>query len=440
MTLNDVVQIIENVAVARGVRFDFEAREQMPNLSTNSTAFPICQAVLTTNDISQDVDIYQFDLYFLDKIARDRSNWQSIISAMNDKARAVILDINNTSLFGVSFTFTGGIDPINNWDLDNTAGVLLRLNVTAISENSCGNLPTWNEVEIDVNGDDYGTFSAPATVDIVVKYDDDTIVPTTIVGNEVFVQVTPIDTDAQAFITATGITDDNQKSAINDLVVGLKMASLWTKFYAIYPMVGGTAATHKYNLKNTLDTDAAFRLSFFGGWTHSATGAKPNGVNAYADTHLSPYVAVASIDDYSFSVYLRDNTDGAMIDIGVASGSHNAIYCKYGGITYQSFGGSSYNNYGTTDSRGLFVANRNTALTSKGYYGITKKLDTTDYNGYRGLATGNMFLGARNGGAAPLFSNREIAFSFIGKGFTDLEITQIYSLIQLFQTKLNRAV
>ena len=42
-----------------------------------------------------------------------------------------------------------------------------------------------------------------------------------------------VDSDAQAFLTATGITDATISSAINTLVVDLKGLNLWSKFYAI---------------------------------------------------------------------------------------------------------------------------------------------------------------------------------------------------------------
>ena len=101
------------------------------------------------------------------------------------------------------------------------------------------------------------------------------------------------DPDAQAFITAAAIADPTQQAAINTLVVDLKGYSIWTKMQALYPMVGGTASTHKFNLKNPLDTDAAFRLVFSGGWTHSANGALPNGTNAYADTFITPSTSLS---------------------------------------------------------------------------------------------------------------------------------------------------
>ena len=52
------------------------------------------------------------------------------------------------------------------------------------------------------------------------------------------------DADAQAFITAAAITNANQQTAINTLVVSLKSYGLWTKMKAIYPFVGGSASSH----------------------------------------------------------------------------------------------------------------------------------------------------------------------------------------------------
>ena len=56
------------------------------------------------------------------------------------------------------------------------------------------------------------------------------------------------DADAQAFITAAVITDNTQITAINTLVTDLKAYNIWSKMKALYPFVGGTASTHKWNL------------------------------------------------------------------------------------------------------------------------------------------------------------------------------------------------
>jgi hypothetical protein len=52
-------------------------------------------------------------------------------------------------------------------------------------------------------------------------------------------------------------------------------------------MVNNSASngsSQKFNLKNPLDQNAAYRLSFGGSWTFSDLGAFTNGGNTYADT------------------------------------------------------------------------------------------------------------------------------------------------------------
>lgn len=126
--------------------------------------------------------------------------------------------------------------------------------------------------------------------------------------------------EAAAFITATGITDTIQINAIRELVNNLKGFGLWSKIKAVYPMIGGSAITHKYNLKDPRDLDAAFRLVFNGGWIHSSTGAKPNGTTGYADTKLIPSVQL-SLYNAHLSYYSRTQIlETSNIEIGIYSG------------------------------------------------------------------------------------------------------------------------
>jgi len=136
---------------------------------------------------------------------------------------------------------------------------------------------------------------------------------TDIVGTTTPVEPT-YDAASTAFFTSSGITNVTQKIAINDLVVGLKADGLWTNMKAIYPFVGGTASTHKWNLKDPRDLDAAYRLSFSGGWTHNANGITGNGVNAYAETYnnsafsLGAYSRVSTSQLFlGFEIITQDN-------------------------------------------------------------------------------------------------------------------------------------
>lgn len=119
------------------------------------------------------------------------------------------------------------------------------------------------------------------------------------------------DAASTAFFTSSGITDVTQKIAINDLVVGLKADGLWTSMNAIYPFVGGTATTHKWNLKDPRDLDAAYRLQFNGGVTHDVNGITGNGVNS-------------SVFTFNFSA----------ISIGVYSRTSNWFGVAFGSIQY----------------------------------------------------------------------------------------------------------
>ena len=168
------------------------------------------------------------------------------------------------------------------------------------------------------------------------------------------------DADAVAFLAAAGITDATITSAICTLVTSMKANGTWTKCNAIYPMVGGTAATHKFNLKNPLDTNAAFRLSFVGGWTHSNNGALPNGTNAYADSFLNANTTL-NINSSHISYYSRTNIGEARYDMGAAVDPNSYIVIasrlatnRFRSIVYTGVATDIVN----TDSRGWFCSNR----------------------------------------------------------------------------------
>jgi hypothetical protein len=130
-----------------------------------------------------------------------------------------------------------------------------------------------------------------------------------------------LDPDAQAFLTATGITDTTQESAVNQLVLDFKSAGIWTKMTAVYPIVGGTATTHKYNLVDPQDTDAAYRLTFNGTFTHSANGAAGGGsIGDNADTHWIPNnESFANGVHWSANSY-AGSTTGNEYNMGITNG------------------------------------------------------------------------------------------------------------------------
>ena len=244
--------------------------------------------------------------------------------------------------------------------------------------------------------------------------------------------VPTVDPDAQAFITAAAITDTTQQGAINTLVVDLKGYNIWTKFKAIYPIVGGSASSHKWNLKDPRDLDAAYRLVFNGGWTHSSTGALPNGTNAYADTKLNTST-VLSISSAHISHYARTTPNGGVL---MANDSLDCILQLSGGQLYGSLA-AGFSNTTQAANAAFYMVNRPNGTNQKLIRNSTILLN--DSKTSTSFSNKNIFLGAYNGG--PAFpSNAEIAIASIGDGLNDTEAANFYTAVQAFQTTLSRQV
>ena len=245
-----------------------------------------------------------------------------------------------------------------------------------------------------------------------------------------------------AFATATGITDVTILGALNTFDLGLISNSLDTKMKAVYPFLGGTSTTHKYNFMDSADSNGAFRLSFNGGWTHSANGITGNLVNTFADTFFIPS-AQLTLTSGHYSIYSRTNVNETSIDLGVLNVSvNNNVHQIITRLTDQQTYSYASTNTGitlaNTDSRGLYTLNRNSGTNTTAFKNVTKVADAAMT---AGLPSTSVFIGARNqGGSGIIPSSRQYSFSSIGDGLTDGEATTFYNLVQAMQTSLSRQV
>ena len=241
-----------------------------------------------------------------------------------------------------------------------------------------------------------------------------------------------IDPDAQAFLTAASITDSTITSAINTLVLNLKGNNLWTKMYAVYPFVGGTATTHKWNLKDPQDTNAAYRMTFSGGWVHNANGITGNAINTLGNSHLNASTIQGTKG--SLGIYSRTNVNANYYDMSnLSGGTEQSVISRWSDNKfYVNSGSATYPNVANLDSRGLFALSFNSQV--KGYkngsHVITENKASTGVNNV-------YYVGGFSGGS---ISGRNFAFAFISNELNDTQISNLYTDIQNFQTTLGRQV
>lgn len=256
-----------------------------------------------------------------------------------------------------------------------------------------------------------------------------------------FTKPTVYDTDAQAYFAAAGITDTTQKDAWNAFVVSAKAKGYWNKFQAIYPFIGGTASAHKWNAKNPLDTDAAFRLTFTGAFTHAANGIT-GGSGKYANTHYNPSLN-ASLNDVHLSVWCGTNVNENGTDIGVDAGAPNydILWIQaYNTYMYASantvFSDNSFLS-GVSNATGLSLVTRNGSgttqyLSKNGSYVSSAKNSSI-------LPNYKIYIGANNEANTPSFySTKRIQLASIGTGMSSQNVLDYYTDAAALQTALGR--
>jgi hypothetical protein len=253
------------------------------------------------------------------------------------------------------------------------------------------------------------------------------------------------DADAQAFFTAAGITDTTQKDAVNAMVLSLKSNSLWSKFLAIYPMVGGIESTHKFNLKNPANTDAAYRLTFNGSWSHTSNGAIPNGSNTWADTFIQPSNAALGQNDLAISYYVRNATNNGSLFSILGSGNNGVKFelrSAMGDNGYQCVNSTENPSLdGNATKTGLLILSRIASNEFKRYG--RGSLDSTYSANSNAVLTGySISIGCKyiTPSSRSEFTTAGCSFASIGNGLNATEAGNLNTIVQTYQTALSRNI
>jgi len=234
-----------------------------------------------------------------------------------------------------------------------------------------------------------------------------------------------------AFLSATGITDSTQVSAIRNLVTSAVDHGWWDKCDLIYPFVGGNATAHSINLKSPGD----FTITWNGTVTHDANGITGDGATGYGNTHYIPRTS-GQITQNSGHVshYLRTKGTILMWYCGAALliGTRNGTGTTQVRTMVNDGNLSTFNNVGL----GLMMAARTDGSTKRNYY----TTEQTAANLSSLVGNSEFYVLDMNAGGGPHMTNANLASLTVGIGMTFSEYQAFAADWQTFQTALGRQI
>jgi hypothetical protein len=246
-----------------------------------------------------------------------------------------------------------------------------------------------------------------------------------------------------AWIAATSETDTTILNALNTFEAGLIANGMNSgDLIAYYPMVGGNSTKHSYNFMNT----ALYNLSFVGGWTHSATGALPNGTNAYANTGINASTVLTQNNSHLGFYSRTDTISTGRVSIGagsLAASRFHLMYLKNSGNASCYNTSSVAGQFATAtnaNSQGFYLSNKTSAASlgltlDKNGLQIAANMAAIAANNYPNI---NIFISTYNGLAE--FDNKECAGATVGMGLNTTKRGQLEDMVNALNTSLSRNV
>lgn len=254
--------------------------------------------------------------------------------------------------------------------------------------------------------------------------------------------VTDYDRDAQAYIDAVQILNAIEQEAVNDMFVYWKAQNIFTKLRAVYPFLGGSSVTCKWNAVNPVDLDAAFRLTFTGSPTFGANGVSFNGTSQYANTYIVPTTHLTQNSTTIF--FSKRNTSNAGVEIGTeapaASGMLLAARDAGNSVHIQYQFPSNYMTAAQATAVGRWGGVRTSNIVQKTFKNNVQQgaTDTDAAAGWSNL-TYSLYIGATNSSGSPAnYCVSDLDFVVIADGLSDAEYGFLDSSVVTFKAAIGR--
>lgn len=229
-----------------------------------------------------------------------------------------------------------------------------------------------------------------------------------------------------------GLIDKNDSSGAGDLIL------------AMYPIVGGAAASIKYNALRPTDTDADWRITFSGGWTHAANQTTPNGTTGYGNTHFKAKTVFGSNQG---GLFMDTNMTGTTYPYGSGcfqDPPNTGFHIGYGdgGTLADGPRGRIRGLTVISDSNYRFnqpiclMRESSTSLKVYANGSLDTTVTTSETTDFPDI---DFYLGAWNSsGSTILYNDNPIQFFAFLKQLTSTQVSNLTSRVNTFQSALSR--
>ena len=252
----------------------------------------------------------------------------------------------------------------------------------------------------------------------------------------------------QAVYDAYTIKPDAATAAIWNTYVESGVADGWWAkedveyVYAAHTNDNGEALI---NLKNP----GTFDATAFNAPTFTANeGFLGNGIDEYIDCNWNPFVNGVNYvqDSASIGCYIRTNVGAGQADMGILEETPTPdrsaqILTRYvgAGVSLSTVNAATFGSVASTDSRGMWVANREDATDNDLYRNKIKIIDGSTASGI--VPNFNLYVMARNAeGAAALFSSKQFSMAFAGGGMTQTDVNNKTDAFETAMDALGKGV
>lgn len=251
------------------------------------------------------------------------------------------------------------------------------------------------------------------------------------------------DPAAEAFFSRTGAlavggsySEAAARKAINDLVIGLRNAGLWSKMIALYPFCGGNSTSQAQNLAQN-----SFNITWVNSPTFNGSGVTGNGSTTYGNTGLS--ISALTLTNFALHCYVNNADGSALTTIGAFDGvdpiysiaiANGSTFGDVNDISSGRLTGAT-----STPPGGTFTSTRRSASDAE-LYEAGASIATKAGAAVTTSFAQNLYVIARNDAGSPGgFYTQTVKMAGVSTSFSDTDAANFNTLIVAYQTALGRA-